>query len=127
MRAYASLVLCLTVSLLAATAPAAEPTSPVIDPQAIIKSYLEEDEDEPIEFRSFSPAVKTSTCRMYNRSKGTWEAVQQGIIAVHVRYRKAKAYGKPVKSEVFFLDADSTILKIAEASAVRCSDPALLK
>jgi hypothetical protein len=98
-----------------------------MDPQAVVKSYLSEDEDEPIEFRSFSRPVKASSCRMYNRKKGTWDPVEQGTIALHVRYRKPTMYGTRVKSEVFFLDAEGKILKIAESAAVRCSDPALLK
>jgi len=127
MRAYVSLALLVTVSLLASSAAAEVPAARPIDPQAIIRSCLDDDEDEPVEIRSFSPPVKASSCRIYNSSKGMWVPIEQGTIALRVRYRKTSTYAKPLRSEVFFLDAEGGIVKIAEASAVRSSDPALMK
>lgn len=117
-----------TGSFAASLCLAVQPTAMPYDAQAVIKATLQSDDGPPVEFRSFGPPVKAESCRLYDRSKDKWQAVEQSGIAIHVRYRTTSSHGLAVPhSRVFFINSDGAVWKTVEPSGVRSSDPKLLR
>jgi hypothetical protein len=113
---------------LTASLGAERPDNLGFDPQAIVKAYVKADERGSVEFKSFSPPVKAESCRIFDRTQGSWRPVEKSGVALHVRYTAKSPYGlDTVKSEVFFIGLDGVVWKTIEASGVRSRDPALFK